>query len=434
MFNADLQVLTQPGSTGNQTYSLASNFDPKAIIVWATPQTADGSIASYRFSYGFATYRGSVVQERCVTIKGIDAAAIADCSYGLVNDAVCDLHVTTAGAATRDLEIDLVSMQGGATSQVVLNWVNLHTTASIRVFMLVLGGSDITDALVDDMASGTASTTADETVVAGFGKPELLFTLGAADLVGALGDFAVSPTISLGFAKQGEAGRMMGFAQTDGNTASIVAAQQRSDRVSGFLQNGGGSQIMLGQLDTTVANWPTDGFRMLFDANPTLNTAIGYLALRTSAQITTGANTAVIAGTPPVTQDNAAGFPPKLGFLFGWNLAASASINTTSADLGGFGVGAYDGTDDAWAGWTEDDALLTMDSNCQQVSGKVIRNYSPAAALQSEADGVFSGNNFQLSWTTVDTVAREYQWLAVGDAATAATEIPILVMAPPIPT
>src|SRR5687768_14765521 len=140
--NADLQVLTQPGATGNQTYNLAAGFDPKAIIVWATPQTADGSIAHANFSMGFGTYRGSVVQMRYMTFRSQDASATQAGARGFGSNAICKLY--SAVTPTVDLEIDLVSMTNAGTPNVVLNWVNLHTTASIRVFMLVLGGSDIT--------------------------------------------------------------------------------------------------------------------------------------------------------------------------------------------------------------------------------------------------------------------------------------------------
>ena len=419
-FNADLQVLTQPGSIGNQTYSLASNFDPKAVILWATPQAADGNAVHWDYGMGFGTYRGAAVQQRWVVARGLDAAGLADTARGAGQDALLVLLTDSAASAVRNLEIDLVSMQTGATSEVVLAWNNLHSTASIRVFMLVLGGSAITDALVGDMAFSTATTTQDETVVAGFGKPELLFFLR-----GALADAeaAANAQLGFGFAKQGEAGRCFSFGQTDGNTASITAIHQRSDRC--FIAQGDGSSAAesIAQLNTTVSSWPTDGFRLTTDANPLDVHTVRYLALRTTAQITTGANTAPTAGGLPVTQDNAAGFVPKLGLLFGWNLAANAAMQTAAADQVGVGIGAYDGATEAWAGFTEDDAALTMVADMQQSTAKVIQNFAQGnpPPVQSAADGVFSGNNFRLSWTDIDTVARQYQWLAIGDPAGPAT-------------
>lgn len=422
-FNAAVQVLTQPGSTGNQTYSLASNFDPKAVILWATPQTADGSAANCAYGVGFGTYRGAVVQERYSSMRALDAAANADTAAGSGSDALLMLMTQSAGAGTRDLEIDLVSMQTGATSQVVLNWVNLHTTASIRVFMLVLGGSDITDALADTHTMATGTTTHDETVVSGFGKPDLLFfSCGKV----AAGDAAGDANFLFGFGKQGEAGRGFGYFQVDNSAASDTTVDQRSDQcVASDFGIGGG----ISHLDTTVANWPTDGFRLVALGTQISVFDVHYLALRTTAQITTGANLAPNSGGLPVNQDNAAGFPPKLGFLFGWNLAASAATQTTAADQVGFGIGAYDGTQEAWAGFTEDDAAVTMDSNNQQSTAKVIRNYDAAAVLQSEADGVFSGNNFRVSWNDIDSVQRQYQWLAIGDGVAAAAVIPFIHMA-----
>lgn len=421
--NADLHILTQPGSTGNQTYSLASNFDPKAVIVWANAVAADGSVADWAYGIGFGTYRGATVQQRFTAMRGMDAQTSADNARGQGSNALLVLQTNSAGAATRDLEITLVSMLTGSTSNVVLNWVNLHTTASIRVFMLVLGGSDIADALVDGLTIGTASATQDETVVAGFGKPELTFFMGN----GASAEVASSPMQHFGFAKQGEAGRGLAFSVIDGNTASLTALRQRSDRCLMDLLATGSSTATdraIGGLDTTVGNWPTDGFRIVWDTTPANADVVSYLALRTTAQIATGSNTAVTGGSPPVTQDNACGFAPKAGLVFSWGLAASSAIQAADADQVGLGLGATDGTDQAWAGLTEDDAAGTMVSKQQQETDHILANYTPAPALQSSATGSFSGNNFRLTWDDLDTVAREYQWLALGDAAGSVTVAP----------
>ena len=415
--NADVQVLTQPGATGNQTYSLPANFDPKAVILWAVPAAADGTVAHYSLGMGFGTYRGSVVQQRCVAMRGLDAAASADTGRSGDVGALLRLMTSAAGSFATDMEITLTSMQTGATSEVTLNWTNLHTTASIRVFMLVLGGDEITDALVDDFTMGTGSTTQDETVVAGFGKPDLLFFLNN----GASSTSATSPQFCFGFAKQGEAGRSIAFSQVDGNTASLVAMRQRSDRAfMSILATGAsaGTDEALGRLDTVAANWPTDGFRTLFDANPTLAHPIRYLAIRTTGQIATGAGTSPISGTPPVVQSLDAGFPPKVSLIFGWNQGADTTLNTTGADLAGFGIGAYDGATEAWAGITEDDAAATMVAKSHQSTAKVHRIYTPAGVLDAEADGAFSGNNFDLSWNDISTTnADQYQYLILGDKA-----------------
>ncbi len=422
--NADLQILTQPGATGNVTLSLPSNFDPKAIIAWGVPLAADGSAASWAFSFGFGVYRASQAFQRCAGMRSLDAAATADTARTLSGSSILQLMTQGAGLGTIDAQLELVSMQTGATSQVVLNWSNLHTTASIRVFVLILGGSDITDAMVGDFTCPTAASFVDETVASGFGAPDLLFFTSNAST--GIGNAAANGTLSMGFAKAGEPGRGWCFAQTDGNTASITGTRQRSDRCVLATQQPT-SDDSTGQLqDPALGLWPTDGFRVVFDANPTQAMLVGYLALKTTAQITTGNSLAPTSGGLPVVQDNNAGFVPKAGFLFGWNLGASTVRQEIQADQCGFGIGATDGTTEAWAGFTEDDAATTMDSNQQQSTAKVIRNYNQAAALQSEADGSFSGNNFRLSWNDTDIVGREYQWVALGDAPAGGTDATVV--------
>lgn len=432
-FTADLFVRTDTNATGNKTISLAAGRDPKAVIAWAVPSTADGTVVHRNIGFGFATYRGSVVQQAYVTARGLDLAPTGDCATGTNTDAMLVLLTDAAASAARDLEIDLVSMQGGGTPQVVYNVVNAHASA-VRVFMLVLGGSDITDALVDNFTMTTASATQDETVVAGFGQPDLLFF--ASGNTTALQDLADHPRPQLGFAKKGEAGRCLSSSQANGNTSSLAGITQRSDRALIMLGAPAATTLtpqVLMALDTTVANWPTDGFRMLYDAIPGFAFIGHYLALKTTAQIVTGASDAPIVGTPPVDQDDDVGFPPKLAFLFGWNLAATTATQPANADTFAFGIGAYDGTQEAWCGISEDDGVGTMDANRQQSTAKIIQNYGPTAVLQSEADGAFSGNIFRRSWNDIDTVAREHQWLVMGDAPVAPpadAPPPSLVMAP----
>lgn len=419
--NADLQILIQPGSTGNQTYSLSSNFDPKAVILWGVPQATGTVGTGWSFCVGFGTYRGGVVQQRHSAMRQLDGATSADLAFSHGSGSLFVHQTNSAGSSTLDLEIDLVSMQTGATSEVVLNWVNLHSTASVRVMMLVLGGSDIQDALVSDGTFPTGTNTKDFTVVSGFGKPELLFVTGAHGTSFAAS--AATPKFIFGFGKQGEAGRGFGFSEVDGNTAALTGMAQRSDRiVNSILATGASASTneALGALDTTVSNWPTDGFRMLFSANPAAATIFSYLALRTTAQITTGSGLAPDTGTPPVVQNLDAGFAPKLGFLFGWNDTNREATESARSFQVGFGIGAYDGSTEGHAGFVEDDGAGTMVSKQHWSTSKVIQNFvsnAPSGPV-SEADGSFSGNNFVLSWDDIDEdLQRQYQWLALGDAA-----------------
>lgn len=413
--NVHLEVLTQPGATGNQTITLAAGFNPKAVRAWAVPAASDGSVTRSSLGVGFGTYRGGVVQQAYAAHRSADAALLVDAAYSSGTDALLALILGSSGGSSRDFELDLVSMDA---THVVVNWTNLHSTASIRVFLLILGGAEISDAFAFADAFPTGTTTKDVALPSGFGRPEFVELAGAGGTSHTTS--ATTPKWWYGFAKQGEPGRGFGYSVLDGDTNVLAAARQRSDRLICQIAAGASAtDEALGRLDATVANWPTDGLRILFDANPAAASVFVGLALRTTAQIVTGENVAVAAGSPPVAQDNYCGFAPKLGALLGWNLAASTALQESAGDLIGFGVGAYDGTTEAWCGFTDDDGLGTSDTNSQQSTAKIVQNYSPAAALQSEADAAFAGFNLRLSWNDIDSVAREYQWFAMGDEAAA---------------
>lgn len=420
--NTDLQILTQPATTGQQTYSLTSNFDPKAVMLWASFETGDGTNSNIEYSVGYGSYRGGVVQQGYSAIFMEHGVANADNARGSGRNAILKLLID--GSA--DLEVSLVSMQTGTTSEVVLDWTNLHTTASVRVFMLVLGGSDISDAYVNDFVFNPAgSTTQDFTVLTGFGQPDLLlFASGGQQITqGTSQDNQnTDARFGFGFGKKGEAGRGFGWRNQHGTNDSTDFAGQRSDKFLIVPTQDAGLDAFA-QLDTVTANWPTDGFRVVFDALSGAGTGRQYiyLALKGTFQAATGDGTAPTTGTPPVVQDLNAGFTPKLGLIFGWHEEALTTVDTSDSRLMGFALGAYDGDQEASAGMTSDDAAATMRAHSTQSSSKVFQNYivnsAGNAELESEADGSFSGNNFRLSWTTVDAIAKQYQWLVLGDAA-----------------
>lgn len=426
--NVDLRVLTQPGATGNQTISLAADFDPKAIILWTSALAAAGSKVHAQFGIGLGTDRGGTAAQGTASIDARDAATSGDVASEMDTTALLSI-LTAASPGSRDLEIDLVSMQGGATSEVVINWVNLHGTASVKVNCLILGGSDITDALVGSFTRTSGVSSQDVTIASGFGQPDLLFMLASWQAIG--DGIGVHGCLSLGFAKKGEAGRLLMHASRDANTTMFVWSSQRSDLLSRLVDPATGTIAHDFSLDTNPAtNWPTDGFQINYGTQEGGATEENiYLALKGTFTVTTGNGTVPTAGGLPVVQDLNHGSVPKLGFIMGRNLAAATTVDGTSADLGAFFVGAGNGTVECVAGLVDDDAAGTSACDSFWTDQKVARNYAQGAApaLQSEADGSISGNNFRLSWNDIDTVAREYQWLTLGDAPAAGGDRPRLV-------
>lgn len=337
--SADLQILTQPGSTGNQTISLPANFDPRAVYAFATARAADGIAAHPSIGWGVGTYRGGTVEQRYTALHMVDTAASMDSAKDSGNDALLVLLADTANTTSRGLKLDLVSMQTGATSQIVINWANLHATASIRVALLILGGADITDAIAGHFTIGTGANFQDVAMPSGFGKPEGLIVFGS----GTHNNGAtpnVSPMFFVGFAKQGEPGRGFAYSNVDGNTASLNAMAQRSDRLIIDLLTTAASaatERSIGRLDPVVSNWATDSFRILWSSlanttgvNPTGADVVNYLALRGTFSLKTGNGAAPTSGTPPVNQDIWSG-TSSAGWMGVGTAATAASGNVTPA-------------------------------------------------------------------------------------------------------
>jgi hypothetical protein len=407
--NVQKGVITAPLATGNQTYSLPASFDCKALILWSARNTAAGTQADGSFSLGFGTYDGGVVQHMYSHIFSDDAAAASVISAGASNNAILRGN---SGDNVLDFEIDLVSL---GAADFVLNYVDAPA-AAIKIHYIALGGSDITGARAFTYTDST-TTPQDVTVNAGFGQPDLLFLTGRA--ANGLGDAAGTSSFSLSVAKSATERRSTAIRMTDASAASTMASTQRA---LAYISAASSAFTEIADLDVK-ANWPTDGFRLVKTITTARDETIVGLALKGTFQAAIGATTAPTAGGTPVNVDLTGGFTPKLGMVWGWNLAANASLVTSGAgDQGSFMIGATDGTNEGWAGITEDVGSLVMVSKSLHSESKTVAHYTPTLpALQSEADGLFSGTNFRLAWNDIDTVARESNYLILGDAPAAST-------------
>jgi len=418
---AEKGVITAPTSTGNQTYNLGSAFNgiiPKALILWTTDQTsADIFDADCIFCVGFGTYRSSAVSQAYLSYWSDDGPTASVVCRGRGTGSI--LKTFNADAAAVNMEVDLVSFASGTPSSFVLNFADAPS-AAVLIHYLVLGGSDITDALVGELTPPSTGTppdvVQDVTIVSGFGQPDLLFFLTG----GSFGNVDAAGTgyLGLGVAYDDTHAQNSSFAESDGAANMTCALWQKQRAINLLAATSADSEADL----SAKANWPTDGFRLLWDDISSAGNRVHYLALKGTFQKALGVNTALTSGS---TQDNACGFAPKLGMIFGGNLPADTAIDATDADLGAWGIGACDGTNEGWAWVSQDDAKATSFAKRRFNQSKVVVMGTPVTpAVASQADGTFSGNNLRLTWTTLDSVAREYVWLALGDAPAAPSFVP----------
>jgi len=409
--NATVVTCTQPGATGNQTYSLASNFDPKAIIVLAQPRAAAGIQSHLVMSMGYGTYRGAVVQQMWTEQQSEDLGAAQDTFGRTSNDAVAKL--TNGMDNTQDMVVSLVSMQTGATSQFVLNWSNLHTTASVKLTVLVLGGSDITDAMAGLFTAQTTPATQDVTVVSGFGQPDCLFAMHGGDLTTVTTLGGQSP-YGTGFATKAAAGGRMVYQQgTDGAATQDVRTSIRNATlfyggVSGTIQNNGAL--------AAAAGWPTDGFRVTWTTQ-TAAMPFAYLALKLAAgaTVTVGQDAVPASGTQTLTPSS--GVAKAAVFLGQRSTVANTDV-TSGANNGmtTYGVFASDGTQACVTVWDSDDQSTAAITNVAYGPSKAMQYYLPTTrGLTAETAASVSGGSVVLDWTDPDSSAWLYEWLILSE-------------------
>jgi hypothetical protein len=423
-FNFQTGLINAPVGAGNQSINVGTGFAPKAVMLWSTGQTAVGANASAdakMFGRGFGTYRSSTAEQRwtCVASENNDQTA-AHYATGGGDASILQLIASNLDAAPPTnsyLDVQLVSMDD---DEIVLNFST--TTSGVDIFYAAFGGSDITDARV-----GTVTTTNpgpdDVTVATGFGRPRwILFDMAwysgdgftNNDMMCALGWAArdASDVITQG---------MTAFQADDGAGTMAVSAKQVTNRVS-LSSSSPGVIAWEGSVDTTLSNWPTDGFQMNSNTAQAGN-EIYYLALQGDFTVAMGQASSL---TSTGDQDNACGFAPKGALVATANIASTTSFVTSATGLGGQGIGAYDGTSESFANITEtDNNGNSRTRNTSSTTKALICTSLPtttAAATQIvAADGAFSGNNFRLTYTTVDATARAYLWVAFGDAPSSGT-------------
>lgn len=411
--NTEVGTLTAPGGTGNDTITLDAGFDPKAIIMWAGYNTTDGQTnGPGRYSMGFGSYDGATVQQCYYALQSSDA--LSPSQTGRVSGTTALLigcTTTAAGAPTVDYEVRLVSMS--ATS-VVVNWFDLPSTASIVVNYLILGGSDISAAYAHAYLLPSSGTTHDVTIAAGWGQPDLL--------LGAYYHANQNPDQffhwSFGAAKSNTVRRTTTVNEADNVATMALYATQRDAFLTAVNLNSSGALTDINL--SAEASWPTDGYQLTFGV------ALGQyrvcaLALKGTVQSSMGGVST--STTTNGTVDFAAGFTPSAALVWGYNMPTDPtgfSADSGSALLGAFGIGAYDGTNEGFAGWAEDDGAATSNTGNAQSSTKGWQSLDPAASgaaaptLSGEADLSFSGDNVRFTWTDADTVVREVNVLALG--------------------
>lgn len=406
-------------TTGVKTYALPAGFDPKALIVYTTHQTADGLATTHGLlGYGFATTLNAINGKTAAYLTQlIDPSNTASriVTWSDIRDqAACPL--LQVGVTVDSVTVDwVINFDGFGAAEWRIDVTNAPGTTGIRLHYIVLGGSDIEDVAIGSHVISAATGVQEVACPPGFGQPDLVHFLSL--------NSASSPPIvattqhfhqMFGWAVSETERRCVVMGDQDA-AGTMVTASWQKDRAGLGLTSAGAAdwEFDLGPR----AGWPTDGFDIDVIDAPAADRRVYFLALRGSFNKKIGSN---LTPTTNVAVDSDAGFVPKLGYVWGHVMPSGTGIQRAAqnADATALSIGAYDAAAENSVCVSQDDGKTTSFGRKRSTTAKAYTTHEAVAgAVRAEADGSFSGNNLRLTFTTSHATQRQFSWLALGDGA-----------------
>ena len=388
-------------------------FTPKALrFYWVGLQSnspiddASGAVDERR-GVGFAV---SNTSRRCVgTFSDDNNNAASDCGSVAANDCVC---ITVAGTGTVDGKLDISSFDADGFTLIVDDVV----PADITVFYEAWGGTDITAAVVGDIAEPAATGTQNYTV-AGFtsdGRNQCVMFAG------------VQSVNALNTGEGQDSGLCVGFASSTSSTNNVVVVGNADDNsgtsdTDGYCFQGDclAQIVIAGGNPNARANlsaWGTDQFTLNWTNRATTNRRNIFLAIKGGSW---QASSYTIAGNTLNSTTTVSDLPflPLRGIsLIGRMTVQSTAGTSTAEDRIGFGSGKLT---------TSRNSAGVLDRNGQDPTAiNTIVRYSSVLSFPSNAGGVqatydinaFNLNSFETIVDTAGGVANEFHgYLAFGD-------------------
>lgn len=378
--------------------------------------TAATNIAELAF--GWATNDGGSIQECYAVTAARDAVPNEDASVGIGANAALKGFTNGAGALDYVMNVTAFTNTG-----FTVTWTDA-AAFPWRIHYFAIGGSDV-DAARAIQFNASGATPQDVTIAAGWGQPDLmLFGLSSPSLGAGGGDVGTANAgLSLGAASDSES-RCTVLLWQEGPTTMAHAMFQRDSALGAISTPGGVTTVTAdGDLDVR-ANWPANGFRIVYATTPGANLPMIGLALKGSFTKKIGA-----AGTPAAVSETTiagAGSGTAEGLLtWGWSMAPSAGLISTNTDLSAVFIGASDDTSEGSVAVTDQDGVGTSVAAVANSESKAVQIRRPAAAttllMDADAvagDGGASGDDWNLNWKTIaSAAAREFNYLILGTLA-----------------
>lgn len=419
-----LQWTTALG-VGNTSLAVSGlSFQPKAIrFFWVGLQNAADVVSeavNERRGVGFAV---GTSDRRAIGSFAQDTAVTSNCGVAARDDCVV---CTTDGAGASDGRLDLNAINSDGFQLIVDDVV----PANITVFWEAWGGTDITVAVVGDIAEPAATGNQDYTATG--------FVAGASDQVVMFA--GCQSTAALNTDAAADSGFHIGYAGPDAVTPTTIAnitvcgnsddASNAMDTDS-YVQTGECvSMIVLAGGNATArascTQWNTDGFRLNWLARVTTSRRTVFLAIKGGAW-TVGSYT--IAGNSVSSTATVSGlnFTPKGLSLIGSMIAQPAAGISTTEDLIGMGCGSSTSSRRSMGVRDEDaTASSACEINTTIQYDQVLCYPSTAGALLTAYDiNAMNADGFQIITDVAGGVASEWHgYLTFGDQVVATNTFP----------
>lgn len=380
-----------------QTVTLVNgSLTPKAVILWSAGKTATGFVAGQQFAVGIS----DGTTDRTVVVAADDAAATSQ--SGRLGAAKA-LALLSDGAPTLAAECDVTAFGAGTFA---LDWTTNDLNATI-IHYCVLGGADLTNAIVVENTFGrTTAGTQDYTNVGFQGDFVFLLPLSLT----AAGTSANWFGTGIGAAVSSSARWAISAGVEDGVTMNFTA---KTRQVTNMCMTGLDAEGDAVTLEADFSAWLSNGFRLNWTDPPGTSTNLFYALVLKGGQYAVGAFNKNADGSPPDAQDVSLAFDP-VGVLLGSGGKTAAAGLAADSNLS---LGGSDGTRHKGIWGSTKDATISTQADSRTADVASTLNTAGTPTNDSEATVALGTAKFSPTWNPNNAVAVEVCYAAFGSAA-----------------
>ena len=400
---------TTTGTSSQQVNLSNSSLTPKIIILHTTGHTAfDAYTDDTRISYGYSDGTTSNCQAYV-----LDESLRVE-RYTWRTDAIICLIDLASNAI-----VSQGTISGVAAGSFTINWSVQTDTNALNIHYEVIGGSDITNVSIINVAIGDGSTGNHSYTGSGASwTPDFALTMssneGAAgiDTLIASGDRSI---FCIGAAKS-TTQQWVAYCRDETFTTSDTDMYLNPSACLAACSTTAGTVTFLANF-VSFDNAAGGGITVnVTDAATQSLQRIGFLLVKGGLWDCGAFQQRSGTGTQDVTYTDAH-VDTSMVFLAGINSASSATVVNNAY----FGIGASDGTNEGASWWGNQNGLGTFTSSHIDSNTKTFWQATPASTATSsttnaacDMSDITINGKFTLNWTTADTTLRRMAWWAVG--------------------